>query len=143
MLRADTWPRPVLEIRAAIHELLAGDPTLGDPDGVLSASIVRRRRLVTDTTDGPPGYGEVYLCRSTPASSPSRSATPWPPSATSPVAQTIPSPRPHGVAAGATFEAPDEVAAELVARPPTSTRPPQPASPPPSPRSPDGCPSLG
>ena len=58
--RADTKNR-LAEIHAAIHELLAGDPTLGNLDGVLSASIVRRRRLVTSTPDGPLGYGEVYL----------------------------------------------------------------------------------
>jgi len=58
--RADTRTR-LGEIHAAIHELLAGDPTLGNLDGVLSASIVRRRRLVTSTPDGPLGYGEVYL----------------------------------------------------------------------------------
>ena len=58
--RADTKNR-LAEIHAAIHELLAGDPSLGSLDGVLSASIVRRRRLVTSTPDGPLGYGEVYL----------------------------------------------------------------------------------
>ena len=58
--RAETRMR-LGEIHAAIHELLAGDPTLGDIDGVLSASIVRRRRLVTSTPDGFLGYGEVYL----------------------------------------------------------------------------------
>mgnify|MGYP006921326118 CR=1 FL=1 len=58
--RADTRAR-LGELHAAIHELLAGDPTLGDLDGVLSAAIVRRRRMVTSTTDGFLGYGEVYL----------------------------------------------------------------------------------
>ena len=58
--RSDTRAR-LGEIHAAIHELLAGDPTLGALDGVLSAAIVRRRRMVTSTTDGFLGYGEVYL----------------------------------------------------------------------------------
>ena len=58
--RADTRAR-LGEIHAAVHELLAGDPSLGDLDGVLSAAIVRRRRMVTSTTDGFLGYGEVYL----------------------------------------------------------------------------------
>lgn len=58
--RAETRAR-LREIHGAIHELLAGDPTLGDLDGVLSASIVRRRRLVVATTDGFLGYGEIYL----------------------------------------------------------------------------------
>lgn len=49
------------EIDGAIHTLLAGDPTLGGLDGVLSASIVRRRRIVTNTTDGPMAYGETVL----------------------------------------------------------------------------------
>ena len=58
--RAETKTR-LAEIHAAIHELLAGDPSFGDLDGVLSAAIVRRRRRVTSTTDGPLGYGEVTL----------------------------------------------------------------------------------
>ena len=44
-----------------VHTLLAADPTLGDLDGVLSASIVRRRSFVVVDTDGPKGLGETYL----------------------------------------------------------------------------------
>ncbi len=58
--RAETRTR-LREIRRDIHKLLAGDPSLGDLDGVLSTEIKRGRRLVTSTPGGPLGYGEVYL----------------------------------------------------------------------------------
>jgi hypothetical protein len=58
--RAEARDR-LAEIDAAVHTLLAGDPSLGDLDGVLSAGIVRRRRVVSNTTEGPMAYGEIYL----------------------------------------------------------------------------------
>jgi hypothetical protein len=49
------------EIIGATHTLLAGDPSLGDLDGLLSVTIVRRRAVVSNTADGPMAYGEIYL----------------------------------------------------------------------------------
>lgn len=49
------------EITGSVVEVLAADPTLGAIDGVLSAQIVRQRRIVKNTTDGPQAYGELVV----------------------------------------------------------------------------------
>lgn len=51
----------VSEIQGAIHKTLAGDPTLADLDGVVSAVISERRQAVVGGTDGPVGFGEVTV----------------------------------------------------------------------------------
>jgi len=58
--RAEAKAR-LAEIVGAVQTLLAADPSLGGIEGVLSASIVRRRRITKVLTDGPVGYGELVI----------------------------------------------------------------------------------
>jgi hypothetical protein len=50
--RAEARTR-LAELDGAVHELLAGDPSLAGIDGVLKASIVRRTRRIAMAQDGP------------------------------------------------------------------------------------------
>jgi hypothetical protein len=58
--RAATRER-LAEIEAAVHSVLAADPSLSDLDGVLSAGIVRRRHQIQMTADGALSYAEITL----------------------------------------------------------------------------------
>lgn len=60
LTRAATRER-LAEIEAAVHTVLAADPSLADLDGVLSAGIVRRRHQIQMTADGPLSYAEITL----------------------------------------------------------------------------------
>lgn len=58
--RAEAKAR-LAEIVGAVQTLLAADPSLSDTEGVLSASITRRRRIIKTITDGPVAYGELVI----------------------------------------------------------------------------------
>jgi hypothetical protein len=51
----------VMELLAAVENVLADDPTLGDFTGVVSAEITSERQSVGTTPEGCIGFGEVIV----------------------------------------------------------------------------------